>query len=174
MVTESDLSLGLQPERSMLGVTIAIMRVMLGVFFILSGIANSIHFNSPGGFFETITQSKLRLWGLGFEGIGPLPGFIAIPYAYLLPGAEIIAGALLVINRLVRWAGLVIMMMLFSFIIAFGLFNPNGLLPNNQSNWDKNTFMLVGAWICVAYDQYQIARRHKAARFEKVRSESPV
>ncbi|MEM9136351.1 MAG: DoxX family protein [Cyanobacteria bacterium P01_F01_bin.42] len=167
MVLESDISLGLQPERSMLKTSVTIMRVMLGVFFILSGIANYLHFNAPGGFFETITQSKLRLWGLGFEGIGPLPGFISYPYAYLLPGAELIAGALLVVNRLVRWAGLVIMMMLFSFIIAFGLIGPDGLIPSNQANWDKNTFMLVGAWICVSYDHYQINRRQKAARIQQ-------
>lgn len=164
MVLESDLSHGLQSERSMLKTSIAVMRIMLGLFFILSGIANYLHFSEPGGFFETITQSKLRLWGLGFEGVGPLPAIIALPYAYLLPAAEMVAGALLIVNRFVRWAGTVIMLMLFSFIIAFGLIGPDGLVPSNQANWDKNTFMLVGAWICVSYDQYLVNRRKKAER----------
>ena len=166
MLGESDLSTGLQSERSMLRTSIAVMRIMLGLFFILSGIANYLHFYEPGGFFETITQSKLRLWGLNFAGVGPLPSIIALPYAYLLPATEMITGVLLLINRFVRWAGSVIMLMLFSFVLAFGLIGPDGLLPSNQANWDKNTFMLVGAWICVAYDQYQVNRRQKAERLK--------
>ncbi|MEM9266047.1 MAG: DoxX family protein [Cyanobacteria bacterium P01_F01_bin.13] len=162
MVFESDLSNGLNSERTMLNTSIAVMRIMLGVFFILSGIANYLHFNADNGFFQTITESKLRLWGWGFEGVGPLPAIIALPYAYLLPGAEMIAGVLMIVNRWVRWAGIVLMLMLFSFIIAFGLIGSNGLIPSNQANWDKNTFMLVGAWICAAYDQYQVSRRKKA------------
>lgn len=152
---------GLKRERSMVITAIATMRVLLGIFFILSGIANYIYFHAPGGFFETVTQSKLALWGWGFQGIGPLPAFLALPYAYLLPAVEMIAGAALVINRWVRWAGLIIMLMLFSFILAFGLIGPDGLLPNNQGNWDKNVFMLVGAWICAAYDHYQIQRKNR-------------
>ncbi|MEM8810117.1 MAG: DoxX family protein [Cyanobacteria bacterium P01_G01_bin.38] len=165
MLLETDRTLGLQSERSMLKISISTMRIMLGIFFILSGIANYLHFYEPGGFFETITQSKLRLWGFGFEGIGPLPALLSLPYAYLLPAAEMVAGVLFVVNRLVRWAGIVLMLMLFSFVIAFGLVGPNGLVPSNQANWDKNTFMLVGAWICVAYDRYQINRQHQANKF---------
>ncbi|MEM6714907.1 MAG: DoxX family protein [Cyanobacteria bacterium P01_F01_bin.56] len=167
MVLESDLAYGTQTERSMLKTSIAVMRIMLGVFFILSGIANYLHFYDPGGFFETITQGKLRLWGWGFEGIGPLPAIIALPYAYLLPASQLIVGSLFVINRLVRWVGLVMMLMLFSFILAFGLVGPNGLIPSNQANWDKNTFMLVGAWICVSYDRYKINRQQKAEQLQR-------
>ncbi|NJO74569.1 MAG: DoxX protein [Leptolyngbyaceae cyanobacterium RM1_406_9] len=154
-----DQRVGLKNERSMVIMAIATMRVLLGIFFILSGIANYIYFYAPGGFFETVTQSKLALWGWGFQGVGPLPAFLALPYAYLLPAVEMIAGAAFVINRWVRWAGILIMLMLFSFILAFGLIGPGGLLPNNQGNWDKNVFMLVGAWICAAYDHYRVKRQ---------------
>lgn len=159
MLLDSPNPIGLKNERSMLRFSIATMRVALGLFFILSGIANYLHFNAPGGFFETITQGKLRLWGFGFEGVGPLPGFFSYPYAYLLPAVEMVAGVLFIVNRLVRWAGIVIMLMLLSFILAFGLVGPNGLVPSNQANWDKNTFMLMGAWICAAYDHYRVKRQ---------------
>lgn len=156
-----DQRVGLKNERSMLITSITTMRVLLGIFFILSGIANYIYFRAPGGFFETVTQSKLSLWGWGFSGIGPLPPLLSLPYAYLLPATEMAAGAAFVVNRWVRWAGIVIMLMLLSFILAFGLIGPNGLLPNNQGNWDKNVFMLIGAWICAAYDHYRIKQRAK-------------
>lgn len=153
---------GLKNERSLIRIAIAINRVLLGLFFILSGIANYIYFYAPGGFFETITQGKLRLWGWGFEGVGPLPALLALPYAYLLPATEMIVGILFVINRWVRWAGIIMMLMLLSFILAFGLIGPDGLLPNNQGNWDKNVFMLMGAGICAAYDNYRIKRQERA------------
>lgn len=156
-----DQRIGLRNERSMVITAIATMRILLGIFFILSGIANYIYFHAPGGFFETVTQSKLALWGWGFPGIGPLPAFLALPYAYLLPTTEMVAGAVFVINRWVRWAGILIMLMLLSFILAFGLIGPDGLLPNNQGNWDKNVFMLIGAWICAAYDHYRVKRKTK-------------
>jgi uncharacterized membrane protein YphA (DoxX/SURF4 family) len=145
-------------DRDTLKISIATMRVLLGLFFILSGIANYIYFRAPGGFFETVTQSKLALWGWGFQGIGPLPAFLALPYAYLLPATEMAVGVAFVIDRWVRWAGIVMMLMLLSFILAFGLIGPNGLLPNNQGNWDKNVFMLIGAWICAAYDRHPLKR----------------
>lgn len=150
---------GLKRERSMLTTSINTMRILLGLFFILSGIANYIYFHAPDGFYETVTQSKLALWGWGFSGIGPLPPILALPYAYLLPATEMAAGTAFVLNRWVRWAGIVIMLMLLSFILAFGLIGPNGLLPNNQGNWDKNVFMLIGAWICAAYDHYRVKQR---------------
>lgn len=147
-------------ERAMLRTAVATTRILLGVFFIVSAIANTIHFYDAGGLLETITQSKLKLWGFGFEGIGPLPAFIALPYAYLLPLVELIVGVLFVINRWVRWAGIVMMLMLFSFILAFGLVGSNGLFPNNESSWDKNVFLMAAAWICVAYDDCQAKRRN--------------
>jgi len=147
-------------ERAMLRTAVATTRILLGVFFIVSAIANTIHFYDQGGLLETVTTSKLRLWGFGFEGIGPLPALIALPYAYLLPLVELIVGVLFVINRWVRWAGIVMILMLFSFILAFGLVGPNGLFPNNESSWDKNVFLITSAWICVAYDDCQAKRRN--------------
>jgi len=144
----------------MLRTAVATTRILLGVFFIVSAIANTIHFYDTGGLLETITQSKLKLWGFGFEGIGPLPPLIALPYAYLLPIVELIVGVLFVINRWVRWAGIVMLLMLFSFILAFGLVGSNGLFPNNESSWDKNVFLMTSAWICVAYDDCQAKRRN--------------
>lgn len=152
--------MGLRSERLMVKTAIATTRILLGVFFIISAIANTIHFYDKGGLLETITTSKLKLWGLGFEGIGPLPPFMALPYAYLLPPAELIVGVLFVINRWVRWAGIVMMLMLFSFILAFGLVGPNGLFPNNESSWDKNVFLLTAAWICAAYDDFRVKRHN--------------
>lgn len=72
-----DQQIGLKNERSMVITAITTMRVLLGLFSILSGIANYIYFRAPGGFLETVTQSKLALWGWGFSGIGPLPAFLA-------------------------------------------------------------------------------------------------
>ena len=148
-------------ERVMLKNAVIITRILLGVFFFISGIANYLHLYDQGGLLETVTTSKLKLWGFGFEGIGPLPALIALPYAYLLPLAEMIVGILFVINRWIKWAGIVMMLMLFSFIIAFGLVGANGLLPNNESSWDKNVFLLTSTWVCVAYEDYVAKRQQK-------------
>jgi uncharacterized membrane protein YphA (DoxX/SURF4 family) len=165
MLLETDRLMGLRKERNMVKLSISTMRVLLGLFFVLSGIANYLYFHAPGGFFETVTQSKLALWGWGFKGIGPLPALLSYPYAYLLPATEMIVGVLFMVNRLVRYAGIVMMLMLLSFVLAFGLIGPSGLLPNNKGNWDKNVFMLLGAWICAAYDHYLVTRKEQANGF---------
>jgi uncharacterized membrane protein YphA (DoxX/SURF4 family) len=162
MILDTQTQPGLRSEQRLFRHSVTTMRILLGLFFVLSGIANYLYFNAPGGFFETVTQLKLKLWGWGFEGIGPLPPFLAYPYAYLLPMTEMVVGVLFMINRFVRWAGVVMMLMLLSFILAFGLIGPDGLIPNNQGNWDKNVFMLLGAWICAAYDHYLVVRREKS------------
>jgi uncharacterized membrane protein YphA (DoxX/SURF4 family) len=159
MATSVNEPIGLKNKRVMLKTAIATTRILLGVFFILSAIANTIHFFDQGGLYETVTTAKLKLWGFGFEGIGPLPSFLAIPYAYLLPPAELIVGILFAINCWVRWAGIVMVLMLISFILAFGLVGKNGLLPNNESSWDKNVFLAACAWICAAYDDYRAKRK---------------
>jgi uncharacterized membrane protein YphA (DoxX/SURF4 family) len=133
--------------------TLTTTRVLLGTFFILSGIANYLHFQDSGGLLETLLSAKLKLWGLGFPGIGPLPTFLALPYAYLLPAVEILTGLLFVVNRWVQWAGILMLLMLASFIMAFGLFPSSGLFPNNQSTWDKNVFIMFLVWICVVWDR---------------------
>lgn len=129
-------------------------RILLGVFFVFSGIANYLHFRDCGGLLETLVSTKLKLWGLGFGGIGPLPSLLALPYAYLLPAVEIVVGLLFVLNRWVQWAGVLMLLMLASFIFAFGLFPAAGLFPNNESTWDKNVFIMLDVWICIAWNRY--------------------
>ena len=155
---------GLKAERNLVRTSIATMRILLGIFFILGAISNFIYLREPGGLLETVTTFRLRLWGFGFEGIGPLPAFLAYPYAFLLSPVELVVGVLFVVNRLVRWAGILMMLMLLSFILAFGLVGPDGLIPNNQASWDKNVFLLVGAWICTAYDHYRARRQEKLSQ----------
>lgn len=133
--------------------TLTATRILLGVFFVLSGIANYIHFHDSGALLETVLTQKLKLWGLGFGGVGPLPPLLALPYAYLLPAVEILAGILFVVNRWTTYAGALMLLMLFSFIVAFGLFPAAGLFPNNESTWDKNVFIMVLVWICVVWGE---------------------
>jgi len=143
--------------------TLTAIRILLGVFFVLSGIANYLHFNDPGGLMETLLGQKLKLWGLGFAGIGPLPPLLALPYAYLLPAVEIGAGLLFALNRWTTYAGTLMILMLVSFILAFGLFPAGGLFPNNESTWDKNVFIALLVWVCVAWE----ARRRPEASAER-------
>lgn len=53
----------LKKEWDMLKVSIATMRILIGVLFLLSGIANYIYLNAEGGLVQTLMQSKLLLWG---------------------------------------------------------------------------------------------------------------
>ncbi|MBW4698275.1 MAG: DoxX family membrane protein [Aphanocapsa lilacina HA4352-LM1] len=133
--------------------TLTATRIVLGVFFVLSGIANSLHFYDSGGLLETLSTAKLRLWGLGFEGIGPLPAWMALPYAYLLPAVEIAAGTLFALGRWTKFAGALMLLMLSSFILAFGLFPAAGLFPSNESTWDKNVFIMINVWICMVWEE---------------------
>lgn len=146
-------------EWSMLKTAVLTTRFLLGVFFFIAGIANYLHFYEDSGLLATVTTSKLKLWGFGFEGIGPLPALIALPYAYFLPLVEIIVGILFVINRWVKWAGFVMLVMLFSFILAFGLFSA-GLFPSNAPSFDKNVFLITSTWICIAFDDYRVKRQN--------------
>lgn len=130
MTTSRDQT-SLKPERSMVKTAINTTRLLLVLFFILSAIANTIHFFDKGGLYETLNTTKLALWGFGFKGIGPLPTFLAAPYAYLLPPVKLAVGVLFIINRWVRYFGTVMMLMLVSFILAFGLVHKGGLFPNN-------------------------------------------
>ncbi|WP_164928707.1 DoxX family membrane protein [Gloeobacter violaceus] len=136
-----------------LDTTLTATRIVLGVFFVLSGIANYLHFYESGGLLETLLSAKLRLWGLGFGGIGPLPAWMALPYAYLLPAVEIAAGTLFALGRWTKYAGALMLLMLLSFILAFGLFPAAGLFPSNESTWDKNVFIMIAVWICMVWEE---------------------
>ena len=49
--------------------------------------------NVENGFYQTVITQRLQLWGPfpeWWQGTPPLPAFIAVPYAWLLPLAEIV------------------------------------------------------------------------------------
>ncbi|MEE3717879.1 MauE/DoxX family redox-associated membrane protein [Tumidithrix elongata RA019] len=130
-------------------------RITLGIFFLLSGIANYLNFSVPNGFYQTVTTVKLQLWGpfpAGWQGIGPLPEFIAIPYAWLLPGAEIVLGLLFAFGFWIRWTGLLLILMTASIVLAFGIIPAGSLFPNGAESFNKNILFMTLVWLCVAYD----------------------
>jgi len=130
-------------------------RITIGVFFFLSGIANYLNFNVPNGFYQTVLTQKLQLWGpfpAGWEGVGPLPPLIAIPYAWLLPLAEIVLGALFALGYWVRWTGLLLILITFSIVLAFGIIPAGSLFPNAAESFNKNIMFMTLIWMCMAYE----------------------
>lgn len=130
-------------------------RVTMGLFFVLSGMANYLNFGVENGFYQTVLTQKLQLWGpfpAGWEGIGPLPALIAIPYAWLLPLAEIVLGALFALGFWVRWTGVLLIAMTFSIILAFGIVPAGSLFPNAAESFNKNILFLTLIWMCIAYE----------------------
>ena len=144
-------------------------RITIGVFFFLSGIANYLNFSIPNGFYQTVLTQKLQIIGPGispgWEGVGPLPWLIAIPYAWLLPLAEIVLGALFALGYWVRWTGLLLILMTFSIIIAFGIVPAGSLVPNAAESFNKNIIFITSIWICIAYEAYEqkMSRRRTQA-----------
>lgn len=142
-------------------------RVILGLFFVLSGIANYLHFSDRNGFYHTVLTQKLQLLGPGippgWTGIGPLPEFFAVPYAWLLPLAEIGLGALFAFNYRIRWTGLLLILMTFSIILAFGIVPAGSLFPNASESFNKNVMFMSLIWVCIAYDAHErkLNRRRK-------------
>lgn len=143
-------------------------RITLGIFFFLSGIANYLNFNVPNGFYQTVLTQKIQIIGPnippGWEGVGPLPGFLAIPYAWLLPLAEIVLGALFALNYWVRWTGLLLILMTFSIILAFGIVPAGSLFPNAAESFNKNILFMTLIWICIAYEAYEQKMSRRKAR----------
>lgn len=147
---------------------VVVNRVTLGLFFFLSGIANYLNFAIPNGFYQTVLTQKLQLWGpfpAGWEGVGPLPALIAVPYAWLLPLAEIILGALFALNFWIRWTGLLLILMTFSIILAFGIVPAGSLFPNAAESFNKNIMFMTLVWVCIAYDAHEkkMSRRKSAS-----------
>ncbi|MBD2166777.1 DoxX family membrane protein [Calothrix membranacea FACHB-236] len=144
-------------------------RIIMGLFFFVSGIANYLNFNVANGFYQTVITQKLQIIGPGippgWEGVGPLPSLIAIPYAWLLPLAEILLGALFALNYWVRWTGLLLILMTFSIILAFGIIPAGTLFPNGAESFNKNILFMTLIWICIAYDAYEqkMSRRRTEA-----------
>lgn len=151
---------------------IAANRITLGVFFFVSGIANYLNFGVPNGFYQTVLTLKLQIIGPGippgWEGIGPLPALIAIPYAWLLPLAEIVLGALFALNYWVRWTGGLLMLMTTSIILAFGLVPAGSLFPNGAESFNKNLLFITLIWVCIAYEAHErkmSRRRERSTEF---------
>jgi uncharacterized membrane protein YphA (DoxX/SURF4 family) len=130
-------------------------RIIMGIFFLVSGIANYLNFSVPNGFYQTVVTLKLQLWGpfpAGWEGVGPLPAVIAVPYAWALPGAEIVFGLLFALGFWVRWTGLILILMTLSIVLAFGIIPAGSLFPNGAESFNKNIIFMTLIWICIAYD----------------------
>ncbi len=148
---------------------VTVNRITIGFFFFLSGIANYLNFSVPNGFYQTVITQKLQIIGPGippgWEGVGPLPWLIAVPYAWLLPLAEIVLGALFTLNYWVRWTGLLLIIMTFSIILAFGIIPAGSLFPNGAESFNKNILFISLIWICIAYDAYEqkMSRRRSQA-----------
>ncbi|EKQ66999.1 DoxX family protein [Leptolyngbyaceae cyanobacterium JSC-12] len=147
---------------------ITVNRITMGLFFFLSGIANYLNFAIPNGFYQTVLTQKLQLWGpfpAGWEGVGPLPALIAVPYAWLLPLAEIVLGALFTLNYWVRWTGLLLILMTFSIILAFGIVPAGSLFPNAAESFNKNIMFMTLIWVCIAYEAHEkkMSRRKSTA-----------
>jgi DoxX len=146
---------------------VTVNRVTLGLFFFLSGIANYINFNVKDGFYHTVLTQKLQLWGpfpAGWHGVDPLPGIIAMPYGWLLPLAEIVLGALFALNLWIEWTGLLLILMTFSIILAFGVIPAGSLFPNAAESFNKNIFFMTLVWMCIAYDRYAKKMSQRRAR----------
>ncbi|MBE9049192.1 DoxX family membrane protein [Nostocales cyanobacterium LEGE 11386] len=148
---------------------VIVNRIAIGFFFFVSGIANYLNFSVPNGFYQTVITQKLQIIGPGippgWEGLGPLPWLIAVPYAWLLPLAEILLGALFALNYWVRWTGLLLILLTFSITLAFGLIPAGSLFPNGAESFNKNIFFMSLIWICIAYDAYEqkMSRRRSQA-----------
>lgn len=148
---------------------VTINRIILGLFFFFSGIANYLNFNVPNGFYQTVLNQRLQLWGpfpMGWEGTPPLPGFIAIPYAWLLPLAEMVIGLLFALGFWVRWTGLILWFMTLSIVLAFGILPAGTLFPNGAESFNKNILFITLIWMCIAYetDTKKARMRRTAAR----------
>jgi uncharacterized membrane protein YphA (DoxX/SURF4 family) len=139
-----------------------INRVTMGLFFFVSGIANYLNFNVPKGFYHTVQTLKLQLWGrfpAEWHGIGPLPEFIAIPYAWCLPLAEIILGACFACGLWIRWTGLLLILTTFSIVLAFGIIPTGSLFPNGAESFNKNILFMTLIWMCIAYEADTVRAR---------------
>ncbi|QLE54466.1 DoxX family membrane protein [Nostoc sp. TCL26-01] len=147
-------------------------RVMVGLFFFLSGIGNYLNFSIPNGFYQTVLTLKLQIIGPGippgWEGIGPLPGFFAIPYAWLLPLAEMTLGALFALNFWLRWTGLLLILMTFSIVLAFGIVPGGSVFANGVESFNKVILFMTLIWMCIAYEAHEqkMSRRRAQAAAE--------
>ena len=130
--------------------SVTVSRILIGVFFVISGLANYYHFNDSDGFYSTVLTSKLKLWGYGFSGIGPLPVPLGAPYAYVLPSIELVLGLLFILGRWTKYVGLLLIGLLSSFVLAFGILG-NSLFPNNAPSYNKDIIFMLAIWMIISY-----------------------
>ncbi|MBD2207910.1 DoxX family membrane protein [Calothrix sp. FACHB-1219] len=161
-----------------LRMAVTVSRITMGVFFFLSGIANYLNFSVPNGFYQTVLTLKLQIIGPGippgWEGVGPLPWLFAIPYAWLLPLAELVLGGLFALNYWVRWTGLLLILMTISIVLAFGIVPSGTLFPNGVESFNKAALFIPLIWTCIAYDAYEqkMSRRRTQAAADYTLSSS--
>ncbi|WP_017651560.1 DoxX family membrane protein [Fortiea contorta] len=152
-------------------------RVAIGVYFFLAGIGNYLNFSVAHGFYHTVLTQKLQIIGPkippGWEGVGPLPWLIAVPYAWLLPLAEILLGALFALNYWVRWTGLLLILLILSITIAFGIMPAGSLFANGAESFNKTILFITSIWMSIAYEVYEqkMSRRRAQAMNDFTSSE---
>jgi uncharacterized membrane protein YphA (DoxX/SURF4 family) len=157
---------------------VTINRILVGLFFFLSGIGNYLNFNVENGFYQTVLTQRLQLWGPfpeWWQGLPPLPAFIAVPYAWLLPLAEIVFGILFALGFWVRWTGLTLILMTFSITIAFGIIPGGSLFANGVESFNKNIFFMTLVWITIAYkfDTKKARMRRTMERLNQLEGNMP-
>lgn len=86
-----------------------IVRLPLGLFFLLAGVAKVSGDAGVAGFVETVKSFEI------------LPDSLATVYGYVLPYAEIVVGAAAIVGFWTPLAGLLMSLMLLSFVIATGV-----------------------------------------------------
>ena len=69
------------------------------------------------------------------------------------------------LNYWVRWTGLLLILMTFSIILAFGIVPAGSLFPNGAESFNKNILFMTLIWMCIAYDAYEqkMSRRRSQA-----------
>jgi uncharacterized membrane protein YphA (DoxX/SURF4 family) len=156
---------------------VAINRISVGLFFFLSGIGNYLNFNVKNGFYHTVVTQRLQLWGPfpeWWHGLPPLADLIAIPYAWLLPLAEIVFGILFALGFWIRWTGILLILMTFSITIAFGLIPGGSVFANGVESFNKNIFFMTSIWMVIAYevDTQKARMRRVMERLNQVKARS--
>jgi putative oxidoreductase len=99
------------PTHPVSSFVILLNRLSLGVYFAIAGY-NKIFNVGVTAFYENAFKPSAPRW---------LPDFAAAAYGYSLPFLELIAGALLAIGLLTRFAALAMVLMLASFMLALGI-----------------------------------------------------
>ena len=96
-----------------MGIAVGMTRVVMGVYFVLSGMASYVAIET---FREVVKGKSLELLGLDLFQLPPLPESVAVPFAYVIPGLQILAGTLFAMGLWVKWTGIAMILMLLTVI----------------------------------------------------------